>query len=287
MTLPRAAGVESLVRCLPGARRLAPARFEHAPPTPGGKSSDDSEAERGVAAVEQDGRIAFLVSSGEVRVVPVAESDVAARHAAKEFRQAARYRTRRTMPGVYWAATTRDFVAFESALERSVLISFDFARTVVGILAQPFRLESVSLGLNHVPDFFLRFSDGTAGVVDVSRAADAQKPERAAQFRHSASFCQVAGWSYSVHSELPPVYLANLLALAAERRELPDAWEARCDQMLSACAQPQTIGELAATITPTCLGRRLVLRLLWQGKLWADLDVLLDDSSQVWRRLGR
>jgi hypothetical protein len=67
------------------------------------------------------------------------------------------YRGQRHYSGLYWSATMRDHVIYESRLELSRLIFADFDRAVHRILAQPFLLKArVARGIRkHVPDYFL------------------------------------------------------------------------------------------------------------------------------------
>jgi hypothetical protein len=58
---------------------------------------------------------------------------------------------------MYWSATMRGHVIYESRLELARLIFADFDQSVHRILAQPFLLKAKADGriCKHVPDYFL------------------------------------------------------------------------------------------------------------------------------------
>jgi hypothetical protein len=67
------------------------------------------------------------------------------------------YKGQRHYSGVYWSATMRGHVIYESRLELARLIFADFDRSVHCILAQPFMLKAKAGGKirKHIPDYFL------------------------------------------------------------------------------------------------------------------------------------
>ncbi|MFF4713049.1 TnsA-like heteromeric transposase endonuclease subunit [Streptomyces eurythermus] len=87
----------------------------------------------------------------------------------------------------YWSVTTGGQLSCESQLERHHAMLLDFDPEVTGLAAQPFRLFwPGSRGRRgHVPDFFARFADGSAAVVDV-RPDDRIEPADAEAFAASA-----------------------------------------------------------------------------------------------------
>src|SRR5215472_12190197 len=93
------------------------------------------------------------------------------------------YKGQRHYSGVYWSATMRDHVVYESRLELARLIFADFDRSVHRILAQPFLLKSQVGGKirKHVPDYFL-FTDHGLVVIDVKPEHLLAKPTVAYTF---------------------------------------------------------------------------------------------------------
>ncbi|MFC4608221.1 TnsA-like heteromeric transposase endonuclease subunit [Streptomyces maoxianensis] len=100
----------------------------------------------------------------------------------------------RNYPGLYWSATVRRHVGYESWLERDHLKLLDFDRRIVGVASQPFRISWEQDGLvrRHTPDFFARCADGTGVVVDV-RADDRIADKGAAAFAETEVACSQVG----------------------------------------------------------------------------------------------
>lgn len=74
--------------------------------------------------------------------------------------------------GTYWSATMRDHAIYEPRLELARLLFADFDRSVHGIVAQPFLLQTVLKGKirKHIPDYFL-LTDQVPVIVDVKPLA--------------------------------------------------------------------------------------------------------------------
>ena len=93
---------------------------------------------------------------------------------------------RANYPGLWWAATTRTHVGFESWAERDVAMMLDFDPQVTAFSSQPFwlRWHDGRRTRRHAPGFFARRADGTGVVVDV-RPDDLLSPQPATiQNRH-------------------------------------------------------------------------------------------------------
>ncbi len=118
---------------------------------------------------------------------------------------------KRNYEGSWWSSTVRAHVGFESLLEREFLMVADHDRDVVGIASQPFALlwpKDTEGARGHVPDFFVRLSDGRARVVDVrhpDRLASAKR-----QFELTREFCGQIGWEYKVFTGLVEPFASNL-----------------------------------------------------------------------------
>ena len=85
------------------------------------------------------------------------------------IRRVAACKGQRNFAGLWWCASTREHVGFESWLERDHLIRLDLDIDVVGIASQPFKIKLSELLPQtwHVPDYFVRRVDGTGVVIDV------------------------------------------------------------------------------------------------------------------------
>ena len=181
------------------------------------------------------------------------------------------YRGQTSFSGWWWAATTGGHVAYESWLERSVVMRLDFDPRVVGLAAQPFwlRWHDGHRQRRHAPDYFVRRDDGTGVVVDV-RADDRIRTTDAEAFAATARACAQVGWEFARLGAASVVLDANLRWLAGYRHPR--------------CCQQGVAAALAATFaTPRGLldGVRVVgqqiavlpvaFHLLWQQVLVADL----------------
>jgi hypothetical protein len=64
--------------------------------------------------------------------------------------------------GLYWCATERALVGYESRLERARLMMMDFDRDAKTIASQPFQLRAVVDGqrITRVPDYLVCTDDG-------------------------------------------------------------------------------------------------------------------------------
>lgn len=114
--------------------------------------------------------------------------------------------------GMFWSATNRDHVVYESRLELDRLWLADYAPDVVRIAAQPMWLcgrDGKDLR-RHVPDLLLEHADGGFTVVDVKPATLARRDEVAQVFAWTERVCASRGWSYEVWMGADPVVLANL-----------------------------------------------------------------------------
>ncbi|WP_349885562.1 TnsA-like heteromeric transposase endonuclease subunit [Microbacterium sp. WHRI 7836] len=123
--------------------------------------------------------------------------------------------------GFYWAATTGGHVWFESLYEMAALMRLDRDPTVLAISAQPMRIHwAVPRGQgdvqDHTPDFFVRWRDGTAALVDVKPARNI-KPKDIVAFDRTLSLCSELGWDYFVVDDISEAEAHNLRFLSGYR----------------------------------------------------------------------
>lgn len=190
------------------------------------------------------------------------------------------HRGQRHFSGVYWAATLRDHVVYESRLELARLLFADFDPTVWGIVAQPFLMKVEVDGRirRHVPDFLLMTRDGPQ-VVDVKPFRRLREPTVGFTFGWARQLVEARGWHYDVWSEPPPARLENIQFLAGYRRP----WLFRTDLLeavLGAGLDGVLLGE-ASSLFPEFERPQVqaaVHHLLWTGHLVTDLDDPLHSS---------
>jgi len=123
-------------------------------------------------------------------------------------------------PGLFWSATTRDHIPYESLLELDRLLLADFDPDVSWIAAQPMQLEGKDgrRVRKHVPDLLLTRHAKCPLVVDVKPPQFASRPDVAEVFAWTARLCAAAGWQYEVWTGAAPDLMANVRTLSVVRR---------------------------------------------------------------------
>ncbi len=137
----------------------------------------------------------------------------------------ASWQHKRNYEGYYWAATAASHVWFESLYERAALVRLDRDRRVAGLAAQPMWIHWPHGAGKHAPDFFVRYDDGSAALIDV-RPAERIGDDDAEVFRRTAEVCERLGWGYAVVSDIS----------VAEHRSLRFLSGYRYDRWISAAA---------------------------------------------------
>lgn len=178
------------------------------------------------------------------------------------------FRGQSNYPGLWWFSVIRRHVGYESWLERDHLMAMDADPCVVEAVSQPFRFHW-SDGKRHVPDFFVRLTDGSVRVVDVRRD-DQISDEDAAVFARSDEACRSAGWTYRRVGALDEVLAANLRWLSGYRhpRVLRPAIAAALEAVFVS-AHPLMAG--ARSVGDTVAVLPVLFHLLWRGRLAVDL----------------
>lgn len=128
------------------------------------------------------------------------------------------WKHKRNYTGYYWAATTGRHVWFESLYERVALMQFDRDPRVVAIAAQPMRIDWTGSSRWHAPDFFIRFRDGSAVLVDVKPASQIRDRDVEA-FDWTSALCDELGWGYVVVRDISESEGRNLRFLSGYRYE--------------------------------------------------------------------
>jgi hypothetical protein len=203
--------------------------------------------------------------------------------------QAAPWRTfrwyfgQRHYPGVYWSATQRDHVIYESRLELANLLLADFDPAVRQIVAQPFLLSAEVDGrlFTHIPDYLLG-TDGEPVVVDVVRGERMVEPEIIFLCAWTRQIVESLGWSYVVENEPPRIRLANVRFVAGYRRE----WLINTpilNEMRSRSGQfaGMSIADAEQSVRPypQQVVRPALMHLLWCHEYCVELDDPLRPST--------
>lgn len=179
-------------------------------------------------------------------------------------------------------------MVYESRLELARLLLADFDPDVVGVWAQPCRLEVTVDGVvrRHVPDFLLTTSSGEVAVVNVKPARRLADPKIAEALAWPGGLFTGHGWRYEVWSGCEPVVLENVRFLAGYRRPgivdedlVGRAWQEVRDG--------ETLGEVERRLAGDAPGwtvRPALLALLWRHRLTTDLSRPLSGDAILRRQ---
>lgn len=190
--------------------------------------------------------------------------------------------------GLWWSSTVRRHVCFESLLEAEYLMAADYDPNVVAIAAQPLAFlwpRTHRPRRSHVPDFFLRLSDGDGCIVDVRDARRVQADQD--QFTLTRRICAEIGWKYQLFTGIESSVLrSNLRWLSGYRhdRHSPDtgARIAILDVFRPGKQLDTGVDEAARSAEQ---GRDVVLtnvfHLLWTRQLAVDLHAPLSTQARV------
>ncbi|RKT84573.1 hypothetical protein SAMN05421805_103507 [Saccharopolyspora antimicrobica] len=186
---------------------------------------------------------------------------------------------------MYWAATEKDFVIYESRLELARLLLADFDTSVLGIVAQPFLLKALVAGQErkHIPDYLL-FTDDVPAVVDVKPRHRVTRPQNAFTFAWTRQVIESRGWQYEVCSEPPLAELENVRLLAGYRRDW--IFDVELLEELRVAEIHDAPLKYALTVAPTYSRRAVqaaLLHLLWKQELQFDLSSPLNRNTMLRR----
>ncbi|MFE3499135.1 TnsA-like heteromeric transposase endonuclease subunit [Kitasatospora sp. NPDC059160] len=195
------------------------------------------------------------------------------------------YRGQRHYSGVYWSATMRDHVIYESRLELARLLFADFDPSVQRITAQPFLLKAQVEGQlrKHIPDYLLVTGQGPV-VVDVKPLSRLSRPEVALTFDWTRWVVESQGWQYEVWSEPPTVELENIRFLAGYRRDWLFSSDL-LDELREVELDGVSLGQAESLLPcrPAPQVRSAIHHLLWTHDLVTDLDQPLVPSQTLRR----
>ncbi|MEO8220306.1 MAG: TnsA-like heteromeric transposase endonuclease subunit [Specibacter sp.] len=201
------------------------------------------------------------------------------------------YRGQRNYPGLFWSATTRSFLIYESLLELDYLWLADFYPAVDWIATQPFELSGRFGGRDHrhVPDVMLRSQHGRILIVDVKPKSRLENAEIAAVFDWTGDVCAQHGWDYEVWSGASEILLRNIKLLACAR--LPIYFDRQiANRVIDACVEPRAFTDIirvsSASAAEERIVRPVVFHLLWRGILTVDLEFPITESTCLTARRG-
>jgi|tagenome__1003787_1003787.scaffolds.fasta_scaffold20982384_1 hypothetical protein len=198
------------------------------------------------------------------------------------------WKGKRNYEGRWWCSTSRGHVEFESLLERDALMMADFDVDVVAVAAQPLAFlwpRQIKGSTYHVPDYFVRLSNGDGRIVDVKRPAAVDSAEK--QFGLTRAACNEIGWQYEVFTGIQPIVGKNVRWLSGYRQDRYVPHDGIMSAIIDAFMEPTALGlgvERAArkrgARVPDVLAN--AYHLMWKQALRADLTAALSMQAEVW-----
>jgi hypothetical protein len=192
-----------------------------------------------------------------------------------------RLRGKRNYEGRWWCSTSDGHVEFESLLEREALMMADFDVDVVAVAAQPLALlrpRQIEGSTYHVPDFFVRLSNGDGRIVDVKRLAAIGCSED--QFVLTRAARKEIGWQYEVFTGMQPIFGKNVRWLSGYRQDrYAPATALRRRSSMRSRHPRRSVSASNGRLGNAAHGSRTFSRtryhLMWKQALSADLTVPL------------
>jgi hypothetical protein len=222
-------------------------------------------------------------ADGEQVDVPLNEAHSSLLADAVPWRTWRWYHGQQHYSGVYWSATERDHVPYESRLELARLTMADFDQTVSHIIAQPFLLTAVVDGVKrrHVPDY-LEFRATGLTVVDVKPKRRLKDPKVAYALGWAKNVVEDAGWQFEVFAEPDESQIGNVKFFAGYRLE-EAVFPAALAEMRARDLDGITFGAAVAdSWHPPARARAALLHMLWRQELEIDMRMLLSAGTTLY-----
>lgn len=228
----------------------------------------------------------YKSSEGRVVSVPWSNLDANATAEGRPWRTFPWYLGQGNYAGLYWSATERSLVGYESRLERARLMMLDFDSDVKRIASQPFRLRAVVDGqrISRVPDYLACTGDRPL-VVDVKPRRELCKPDVHKVLDLTRKVIEPRGWRYEILSEPADVEFNNVRFLAGYRRDwLFDGDHLSAVRSLLRTGETLTIGQIVAEAQlPRQHALAALFHLLWRQELVVDMSRKIEATSTVQR----
>lgn len=221
-------------------------------------------------------------------------------------RESSNYRQRRNKIGYLWMSKSGKLRAFESMLERSILLDLDRDPSVKRLWTQPFRVDGLddNRGGRYVrptPDILVEYVDETLEVIEVKpqRAVDQPDEQRFAgnaeafddamvrwqRLQNSLDYQRrelaVLGIKVSTRSEMSAARRQNLEYMSLYRRPLAKGDELDKTILDRVAAGPLTVMELAERSEGFVSAMPVILHMVWHRRLMFDMEEPLNAESVV------
>jgi hypothetical protein len=228
--------------------------------------------------------VEYKRADGEVVKTAWSDLDTDAVIEGRPWRTFPWYLGQRNYSGLYWCATERAMVGYESRLELSRLMMADFDLSVKHIVSQPFRIWGRISGerLLRVPDY-LAITDEGPVVIDVTRTERLADPKFRRMLHRTRHVVEARGWRYEIANEPPKVEFLNIRFLAGYRREWLFTDEVLDDIRQSAHSAPLlSINDIVShTKRSRSIALAGLLHLLWRQEFTIDITRRLSPTTTV------
>lgn len=221
-------------------------------------------------------------ADGETVDVPLAEARSSLLWDAVPWRTWRWYHGQQHYSGLYWSATERDHVPYESRLELAYATTADFDQAVLHIVAQPFLMTAVVDGVTrkHVPDYLVFRATGLT-VVDVKPARRLHDPRVSNALGWVKDVVEDAGWQFEVFTEPDEARIANVRFFAGYRRTeavFPAALTEMRNRHLDGVAFGAAVED---SWHPPARARAALLHMLWRQELEIDMSAPLSTATTL------
>ncbi len=190
------------------------------------------------------------------------------------------YFGQRHYSGNYWSTTTRQFLIYESLLEKANLILADFDSDITHIVSQPFLLRAMVNGKvrRHIPDF-LFFRRGGVSVVNVKPSTQLDNTKVVDTFAWVRRVVEDRGWSFELASEPDRILLANVRYLRGFGKPTGISTEI-LHELRAQALVGRTLAESVALVdAPAPCVRAALFHMLWRHELSVDLTRMLSSDT--------
>jgi hypothetical protein len=220
-------------------------------------------------------KISYKASDGSVVTGPWGDITADAIASGLPWRTFPWYLGQKNYSGLYWCATQRALVGYESRLELSRLMLADFDTTVTAIVSQPCQMRWVvgASRVRRISDYLVCTRSGPV-IIDVKGARSLQNPDIAGILDTTRRMVEACGWRYEIVSEPAKVEFANVRFLAGYRRpELVDPELLSAIKELVLDTGDVSVGEVvASTAYPKHAALPALMHLLWRQMFVFDLS---------------
>jgi hypothetical protein len=229
-------------------------------------------------------KISYKANDGNVVTGPWSDITADAIASGLPWRTFPWYLGQKNYSGLYWCATQRALVGYESRLELSRLMLADFDTNVTAIASQPCHMRWVvgASRVRRIPDYLVCTRSGPV-IIDVKGARSLQNPDIADILDTTRRMVEACGWRYEIASEPAKVEFANVRFLAGYRRpELfePELLSAIKESVLDA-GDVSVADVVASTPHPKRTTLPALMHLLWRQTFVFDLSRRLCPATVI------